>query len=304
MDFVGKTFFEFGSVKRAVGHVMRPYPVRDLPSGQYLELPGRGTTYVTDSGPREAPVVFLLHSVATTGLLCWYPVIPELNREFRVITIDHRWHGRGIRSADFSLEACADDAVAVADLLGINHFTAAGFSMGGGIAQLAWRRHADRVDGLVLCSTGPYFSSLDPEELARDVRMGSIAARFDRFLPVPSDERLDDWSQHPAKWGISQFLSTPMSKMGAFSEAMSNFDSREWLGEIDVPTAVVISTKDKTVPPERQSILEEHITDALAFPVDGGHACCVLGAERFIPAFGDAVRSVLARRRAPAVLLP
>lgn len=283
---------------------MHPYPVRDLPAGEYLELPGRGTTFITDTGPREAPVVFLLHSVATTGLLCWYPVIPELAREFRVITIDHRWHGRGIRSADFTLEECADDIVAVADVLGVGHFIAAGFSMGGGIAQLAWRRHADRVDGLILCSTGPFFSSLDPEALARDVKMASIAARFDRFLPVPSDQRLNDWSQHPAKWGINQFLSTPMSKLGAFSEAMAAFDSRDWLGEIDVPTAVVISTRDKTVPPERQALLSEGIADTLDFPVDGGHACCVLGAEQFVPAFGDAVRSVLARRRAPAVLLP
>ncbi|GAA3968000.1 hypothetical protein GCM10022231_31240 [Gordonia caeni] len=293
-----------GSVKRALGHVVSPYPVRDLPAGEYLELPGRGTTFITDAGPREAPVLFLLHSVATTGLLCWYPVIPELTREFRVITIDHRWHGRGIRSADFTLEACADDVVAVADALGVGHFTAAGFSMGGGIAQLAWRRHSDRVDGLVLCSTGPYFSSLDPEALARDVKVGSIAARLDRFLPVPSDQRLDDWSQHPAKWGINQFLSTPISKLGAFSEAMASFDSRDWLGEIDVPTAVVISTRDKTVPPERQSLLSEGIVDTLDFPVDGGHACCVIGADKFVPAFGDAVRSVLARRRAPAVLLP
>lgn len=300
---MGKSSLELGSVKRAMGHIVRPYPVRDLPTGEYLELPGRGTTFITDSGPRDAPVLFLLHSVATTGLLCWYPVIPALNDDFRVITIDHRWHGRGIRSADFTLELCADDAMAVADALGIERFTAAGFSMGGGIAQLAWRRHAGRVEGLVLCSTGPFFSSIDPEELARDVRMGAIAARVDRFLPVPSDSRLDDWSAHPAKWGMSQFLSTPMSKMGAFSEAMAAFDSRDWLGEIDVPTAVVVSTRDKTVPPARQALLFNGIGDALEFPVDGGHACCVIGAENFVPAFGDAVRSVHARSGAAVPLL-
>lgn len=296
--------FEIGAVTRAFGHLTRPYPVRDLPTGRYLELPGRGTTYITDSGLRDGPVLFLLHSVATTGLLCWYPVIPELNRHYRVITIDHRWHGRGIRSGDFSLDECADDAIAVADALDVDTFIAAGFSMGGGIAQLAWQRHADRVDGLVLCSTGPYFSSLDPEELARDRKLGSIAARFDRYLPIPSDTRLNDWSQHPAKWGVTQFLSTPISKLGAFSEAMAVFDSREWLGAIDVPTSVVISTRDKTVPPERQELLADGIDDALIFPVDGGHACCVIGADRFVPAFVEAVDSVRARRNTPALILP
>lgn len=280
---------------------MRPYPVRDLPTGRYLELPGRGTTFITDSGPREAPTLFLLHSVATTGLLCWYPVIPELNLNYRVITIDHRWHGRGIRSSGFSLGDCADDAVAVADALGIETFIAAGFSMGGGIAQLAWERHRGRVGGLVLCSTGPYFSSLDPEELARDRKFGNIAARFDRYLPVPSDQRLNDWTGSTARWGFNQFLSTPVSKLGAFSEAMANFDSREWLCSIDVPTSVVISTKDKTVPPARQALLSDGIDGAQAFPVDGGHACCVLGAERFVPSFAGAVDSVQSRRQVHSI---
>ncbi|MFZ2510634.1 MAG: alpha/beta fold hydrolase [Gordonia sp. (in: high G+C Gram-positive bacteria)] len=286
-----------GSAKRALGHLVRPYPVRDLPTGRYLELPGRGTTFITESGPPDAPTLFLMHSVATTGLLCWYPVIPEVNQRYRVITIDHRWHGRGIRSAEFTLDACADDTVAVADQLGIDNFIAAGFSMGGGIAQLAWQRHRDRVAGLVLCSTGPYFSSIDPEELARDHTVGAIGARLDRYLPLSSDIRLNDWSGSTLGWGVRQFLSTPISKFGAFSEAMAQFDSREWLGDVDVPASVVISTRDKTVPPERQALLSEGIGDALVFPVDGGHACCVLGAERFVPAFSEAVDSVRARRQ-------
>ena len=123
-------------VGRAFGHVLRPYPARDVPSGTMVELPDRGPVFVTDSGPRDAPAVFLLHSVLTTGLLCWYPVIPELNKRYRVITMDQRWHGRGIRSDRFDLRDCADDVAALADELGIERFTAAGFSMGGGIAQL------------------------------------------------------------------------------------------------------------------------------------------------------------------------
>lgn len=290
-----KPSFQIGELLQSVTDVVRPHPVRDLPDGFYLELPGRGTTFVTDSGPREAPVIFLLHSVSTTGLLCWYPVIPELSKHFRVVTIDHRWHGRGIRGTTFTLDDCADDVVAAADELGIDTFVAAGFSMGGGIAQLAWRRHPERVSGLILCSTGPFFSSNDPEELARDQRVGAITARFDRYLPIPSDKRLDDWRQHPAKWGVTQFLSTPLSKLGAFSEAMAAFDARPWLHEVDVPTAVVVSIKDKTVPPQRQRLLSAGIPDAVEFEVDGGHACCVIGADRFIPQFLSAARSVVDR---------
>ncbi|WP_124711260.1 alpha/beta fold hydrolase [Gordonia insulae] len=274
---------------RAFGHVLRPYPARDIPAGTMVDLPGRGPLFVTDSGPRDAPVVFLLHSVLTTGLLCWYPVIPELNKRYRVITLDQRWHGRGIRSPEFSLDDCADDVVALADELGIDRFTAAGFSMGGGIAQLVWRRHPQRVTGLVLCSTGPYFSTRDPRLRAQSRRTGRVLTAVDKLLPRPRVGRLDDTSVHTTVWAMRQFLSTPLSHMGHFGDGLGVFDSREWLAEIDVPTSVVVSTRDRVVEPARQELLVDGIAGARRFEVDGGHACCVLGAQWFIPPFIEAV---------------
>ena len=74
--------------------------------------------------------------------------------------MDHRGHGRGLRDdRPFRLEDCADDVAAVADQLGIERMIVVGYSMGGPIAQLLWRRHSALVDGLVLCSTGAAFAS-------------------------------------------------------------------------------------------------------------------------------------------------
>ncbi|WP_132993109.1 alpha/beta fold hydrolase [Gordonia zhaorongruii] len=282
----------FGRVRRGARHALRPHPVEHVPAGRRIDLPGRGTTYITDSGNPDGPAVFLLHSVSTTGLLCWYPAIPELQKDYRVLTIDHRWHGRGIRSDGFSLADCADDVVAVADQLGVDTFTAAGFSMGGGIAQLTWRRHPDRVDGLVLCSTGPYFSSIEPGRLAAEQRIGKALKVADKVLPTPSDKRLDDAGRHPVAWALAQVASTPLGHQGEFSAAMAEFDSRLWLNEVDVPSAVVVSTRDKIVAPERQQLLVDAIPGAQRFDVDGGHACCVLGSEEFVPQFASAVGAV------------
>lgn len=254
-----------------------------------VELPGRGATYVTDSGPTDAPAVFLLHSVLTTGLLCWYPSVPALNERYRVITMDQRWHGRGIRSPEFHLADCADDVVALADVLGIDRFVAAGFSMGGGIAQLVWRRHPGRVSGLVLCSTGPYFSTHDPELRAQARRSGRLLTVLEKVLPHPPVRRLDDTSVHTAVWAMRQFFSTPLGQMGRFGDGLGEFDSQPWLSEIDVPTSVVVSTKDKVVEPARQELLVDGIPGARRFDVDGGHACCVIGADAFLPPFVEAV---------------
>src|SRR5581483_943674 len=96
-------------------------------------------------------------ALGCTAYLSWFPSVEELSKHYRVVSFDQRWHGRGIRSEHFSLADCADDAAAVADALGIDRLTIVGYSMGGAIAQLVWRRHKHRVDGLVLCATARNF---------------------------------------------------------------------------------------------------------------------------------------------------
>ena len=84
-----------------------------LPQGAAMELPGRGTTFVrTMVGPPKAPTVLLLHGWTASCDLNWYTCYRPLSRHYRVVALDHRGHGRGIRSKKaFSLEDCADDAL-------------------------------------------------------------------------------------------------------------------------------------------------------------------------------------------------
>src|ERR1700754_3037993 len=136
-------------------------PFVRLPEGRMVDLPGRGSTYVTDTpGPRpDSPTVVLLHAVGGTGLLTWFPSIEPLSRRYRVVTLDLRCHGRGIQSDQFSLQDCADDVAALIDLLGLRDVIVAGFSMGSIVAQRVWRQHPDQVAGLVLCATTDRFRS-------------------------------------------------------------------------------------------------------------------------------------------------
>ncbi len=132
-----------------------------LPEGRSVELPGRGTTFVRRlAGPEGAPTVVLLHGWTVNAALNWFAVFEPLAEHVHVVALDHRGHGRGIRTwRRFRLEDCADDVVALADQLGIDRIIPVGYSMGGPIAQLVWRRHPDRVDGLVLCATSRTFGT-------------------------------------------------------------------------------------------------------------------------------------------------
>ncbi|MFZ4812508.1 MAG: alpha/beta fold hydrolase, partial [Ilumatobacteraceae bacterium] len=97
-------------------------PSPDLPRGAAMDLPGRGTTFVRRiEGPVGAPTIVLLHGWTATADLNWFTCYEPLGQQFNVIALDHRGHGRGIRSRKtFRLEDCADDAIAVCDVLGID----------------------------------------------------------------------------------------------------------------------------------------------------------------------------------------
>ena len=122
--------------------MIRALDLEDIPLGRALEIPGRGRTFIREMpGPPGAPVLLLLHGLGGTASLNWAGVFRLLGEHFRVIAIDHRGHGRGIRTTRFRLEDCADDVAALMDLFGIETGIHVGYSMSGSIAALLWRRH-------------------------------------------------------------------------------------------------------------------------------------------------------------------
>ena len=273
----------------------------ELPPGAAMHLPGRGTTFVrTLPGPPKAPTVVLLHGWTATADLNWFTCYKPLSRHYRVVALDHRGHGRGIRSRKvFKLEDCADDAVAVCDVLGIDRFIPVGYSMGGPIAQLIWRRHAARVRGLVLCATAPYFAT------SREEKLGFLGlsgmATLARLTPVQARKWLTDQfylQRKTAEWQPWAVQEAAMHDWRAVLEAgksIGTFSSREWINDIDVPASVVITMADRVVPPRRQVRLFESLHRAEAFRVDGDHDSVVAQADRFVPVLLRATSSVVQR---------
>ncbi len=99
------------------------------------------------------------------------------------------------------------------------------------------------------------------------------------------------------EWALREFRSTSPWAIGQALAALGRHHSRPWLGRIDVPTAVVVTTQDHVIPAERQYGLGRAIRGATVHEVDSGHAACVLASEKFVPALMEAVTTVNARRR-------
>jgi 3-oxoadipate enol-lactonase len=222
-----------------------------------------------------------------------------------VVAIDHRGHGRGIRSKkQFRLEDCADDAVAVCDVLGIDRFIPVGYSMGGPIAQLMWRQHPDRVAGLVLCATSGYFvtsreermSFLGLSGLAAVARLTPLQARRWLTAQLYLQRKTEQWEP----WAVQEASMHDWRMVLEAGKAIGTFSSRPWLAEIDVPTSVVITMRDRVVPVRRQVRLFESIKGAEAFRVDGDHDTVVAHADRFVPTLLRATHSVVDRAELPS----
>lgn len=99
------------------------------------------------------PAVVLGHSFLCSGKM-WRGQVPILAREFRVLNLDFRGHGRsGAVTRPFSLYDAVSDVVAVLDQLEIKDAVWCGLSVGGMVALRAALMHPERVRALILLDT-------------------------------------------------------------------------------------------------------------------------------------------------------
>lgn len=272
-----------------------------LPRGYHLDLPGRGRTFIRDiSGPPGAPTLMLLHGWTATADLNWFTCFDALSEHFRVIAPDHRGHGRGIRhKRPFRLEDCADDAAAIADVLGIHSFIPVGYSMGGIVAQLMWHRHQTRVRGLVLCSTAGYFSSSREERLSF-LGLSGLAA-LARVTPAQTTDWLTDQIYLQRKsdgfepWAMEQMASHDWRNILTAGRTIGAFNSGKWLKDVDVPASVIVTTEDSVVPPARQRHLYQQLRDVQVYEIEADHNAVYSAREQFVPTLLEACTSVYTR---------
>jgi 3-oxoadipate enol-lactonase len=218
--------------------------------------------------------------------------------------MDHRGHGRGIRSRrPFRLDDCADDAAALVDALGLGTVVVVGYSMGGLVAQLVWKRHRPIVAGLVLCATSRSFIG-SWRERNRFNALGAfgLASRLiprrlsaDRIATAVGNRS----SAGPLEgWAAEELRRNDWTTVFEAGRALGHFDSRQWAKDIDAPTAVVVPTHDSMIPATRQIALARSIRGATLHPLRAEHTVAGTQPERFVPVLLDAISSVTSRAAA------
>jgi len=269
-----------------------------LPVTRSVDLPTGRVVLRELSGPQGAPTIVLLHGLGVTADINFFRCYQALGEQFRVLAFDHRGHGDGLRTRrPFRLSDCADDVAAMADIVGVDRFVPVGYSMGGAVAQLVWKRHRRRVGGLVLCATATHFNDTRVEQI-NFLGLGGLAAMA-RLTPpavrrtIAARYRRDrhaDW----ATWAREQTARSDWRAVLEAGAALGRFRSDPWLTEIDVPVSVVMTLADSMVPVARQRRLSELLDDVVVFPVAGDHDA-VASVPQFPATLVAAIDSVVTR---------
>jgi pimeloyl-ACP methyl ester carboxylesterase len=92
------------------------------------------------------PVV-LIHGYAVSIGLNWAAVLPSLSKDYQVIAIDNRGHGKSDKPHDaaaYSPKLMAGDTIHLMDYLKIRKAHIVGYSMGGFITSVILTEHPDR----------------------------------------------------------------------------------------------------------------------------------------------------------------
>lgn len=237
-----------------------------LPQGYTLVVPGRGELFYRFHRHADptAPIAFLLHGWTASGDLQFFSAYEALAVQFSIITFDYRGHGRGLRlPTHFELEDVADDAAALLEALGVEPVIAVGYSMGGPVGMLLARRHPQLVRGIVMEATALEWCSsfLDRVRWKTARIIGPLlrSVAYQRWLTHGIRRLLG--KGHPMQKYVP-WLSGEMRRNDPISivqagQALSRYDAREWVHELHVPAASLITTRDRLVRPRKQRVLAE-----------------------------------------------
>ncbi len=248
-----------------------------------------GRIHVVERG--RGPAVVLVHGV-TLGVAVWAHQLRDLSDGHRVLAVGQRGHGRSVAGTEgYSIERLADDLLAVLESLGVERSVLVGHSLGGMVTQVLALRHAERLAarvaalGLVATSAGPVVLGPGGHHLAGAVARGAgrglrVSERHGRGVLPQAD--LAAWAaraafgSHPRPGDVAVARAmlgamSPSAMAGLLGPILS-FDVHRRLGEIRLPTGVVVGSRDLLTPPPKARQLARLIPGASLTVLPGcGH---------------------------------
>ncbi len=238
----------------------------------YFEHKGIKIHYVDvdkrDDKTSGIPLV-LVHGAGSSHL-AWALQLRDLSREYRLIAIDLSGHGKSEDGeAHVSIEEhFAEEVNALVRHLELDDFILIGHSMGGAVVMsYTLKEDSLKPRALVLVDTAP---NLDVSKLGTGLAKDIIEDRIFLFKSEIHDNYTDTYQVKKAEDRLRMANPSVMTRDLA---ASNGFDISDRVGEIDIPTFVIVGENDDVVPPKVAKKLEAAFPRAdIAVVKDADHA--------------------------------
>lgn len=261
---------------------------------------GDGTPLAYAAGGPPGGLSLICANGLGVSTFFWDYLGEVFSREHQVIVWDYRGHGASGRPKDpreLAIADLADDLVRVLDACAVERAVLLGHSLGCQVILETWRRHRDRVQGLV-----PILGSFGrPADTLLDPRVGQSLFKLIYFagtqMPDVIQIALKTTLKRRLTWQLVRLsglvhpdLCRPSDiepymdhlsrqDMEVFAEilrAAQEHDARPFLGDIDVPTLVVAGERDVFTPRHLSVEMASLIKDAEILEIPrGSHAALV-----------------------------
>jgi pimeloyl-ACP methyl ester carboxylesterase len=229
-------------------------------ASQFVALADGLKVHVRDEGPRDAPVIVLLHG-SNASLQTWDLWTTKLTPKYRVIRFDQPGHGlTGPHpKRDYSIAAFDNVVDGVTRALGVQTFTLAGNSMGGGIALSYAIAHPEQLTGLVLVDAAGA-PEAKPKSLPIGFRIAQTPVLRDIALYITprsflekslhqsiSVQSIINDSMIDRYWELLRYPGNRQATLDRFATKRAPIDPAA-IRAIRTPTLIIWGEEDKLIP--------------------------------------------------------
>ncbi|MDP2272092.1 MAG: alpha/beta hydrolase [Archangium sp.] len=236
-----------------------------------LSLQGRPSFY-EDRG--EGVPLLLFHGFPFSSQSFW-PQLAAPPKGVRLLAPDHRGFGQSAPGPGVStMEAMAEDGLALLDALGIQSALVGGVSMGGYVAIALTRLDPGRVQGLVLIDTQ---STADDEAgrarretTALDVEKNGVAGLVSGMLPKLMAAGVAPETKARVE---KLMLAQSAQAVAAASRGMaSRIDGKDILSRFSGPCSIIVGAEDQITPVEKAKLMQSLVGGSTLEVIEGaGH---------------------------------
>jgi len=256
--------------------------LREKKSSMPILKSGEARIHYALEGQSGTSVLLFSNSLGANYSM-WDPQVPELRKKLRVLRYDTRGHGQSsLTPGLYSIEQLGKDVIVLLDALDLDRVHFCGLSMGGMIGMWLGVNAPERLNKLVLCNTAARIGT--PEtwnariDAVRKNGMKSVAsAVVERWFSPAFRER----APATVSSTLKMLVGANPEGYAACCAAVRDFDFREQLSRIHVPTLVITGAHDPATPPADGRFLAHQIPGARYVELNAAHLSNVEDQDRF-----------------------